>query len=1232
MAESYSVQAQLSAVDKNFSSAFENASNVAEKMGKTLSVVGAGTTAFGVMALKSFGNYEKALNQAAVTAGGTAKDIDGLSEVAKRVSATLPVSAQESAEAMIEMAQAGADVSKIKTYFPQIAKAAIASGSDVKVTASTVENAMTIWGDSLKKPERAAAILVDTANLSNASMADMSNALANVGGSASNMGMSMQDTATAIGLLTNHGFSAAQASQDLNHAILQMQAPSSKARDKMIELGLSFTDAQGNMKPFPNILKDVNTALDGLKPAERAAALKTLFGTAGMGAILPLLDSIKNETGNAAKSWDGMSSQIDKDSKDSATSTAFLENQTSEMQKNVGSSLTQINHKWQDLIMASMQGTKQISSGYLSLINSALAWAIQSNSAGAQAIRAFIGLSPVIGTVITTVGSLSSSLANVGKGFGMLKAFMTNPFTAGVVAIAALIAILAKAYQQSETFRNAISSVGNVFKSILGPSIDSISNGLKKMFGAFAGAGTSKGLIDTLATSIGNGLATAINSVPWETIFKGMAAIINVVIGIVHKLIDVWNGLPAPVQNAAEKMAKFAAAAVLIGLPLKIAGSLITSLIANMVGIGSGSAAASTSMSGMAKAAGSTGGAMSGLIGKIVGVVTSLGGVFSSGISSAGGLISLLGGKLVDMGGKTGIAGKAISLLGSAFSFISGPVGIVIAALTLVTAGVSLFGSNAQIVTSKIVAFGQAFQTAAPQIGQAFGSVISGLGTMILSAVPGVIAGMTSLMTALTTTVVSLAPIVVMGFSQMFLAISQAILSATPTIILGLTNLLVAFTAIIVSMAPQVVASFVAILTAFTTAVVSAMPQIVQDGVDLIVSLLNGIAQAIPQIVPAAINVIVTFLTTLTQQMPQLITAGIQFIVSVLQGIAQNMPQLITSAVQVIVTFLTGLTQHMPELITAGVQFIVSILNGIAANIGDLITAGTRAIVNFLEGIASNLGNVISAGVDVVVSFIEGIANNLGKVINAAVDLIGKFLQGLASAIPRITDQAVAAVMKFVYGVGYTLGRVTSSGTELISQFAKGIMAGMGMSSNSARNVANGALNAIKGFVSSFGSVGRNIASGVARGIAAGASSVISAAANIAKSALNAAKSALGIHSPSRVMKKQVGFFISEGMALGITDNISAVENASDTLAQAAIPDINTKDMVPSFNTADLSDSIASANASIDHQFNTAASAELTVNQQPANINLNLGNQNYRAFVNDISKQQDQNTDLELRY
>lgn len=413
--ESFSIVAVLSAIDKGFTSGLDAAAAKAksfsdgsklsmEGIGTGMTVAGAAISAMGVKSLKSFGQFESSLNQAAVVAGGTAKDIGQLDDLANKMGVDLPLSAQDSADAMIEMARNGASIGDIKKQFPAIAQAATAAGADIKVTAGVVQESMNIWGKSLDSPQQAAAILVQTANASNASIEDMQQALATIGGPAGQAGMSMQVTSEAIGLLTNKGFSAAQASMDLGHAITQMMAPSAIAKKAMNDLGISFTDAQGNMKKFPDILRELNQALDKLNPDEKAQKLKALFGASGMQAILPLLDSVKNKTNDTKVSWDAYAKAQEKAAGSTKKSTQSLKDQANEMQKNVGSSIEQLGGNWESLRNKSMKSFQGVNGSLIQNANQIMQWATTSNSGIAQFTRGFIGLSPSIGAATTSVG------------------------------------------------------------------------------------------------------------------------------------------------------------------------------------------------------------------------------------------------------------------------------------------------------------------------------------------------------------------------------------------------------------------------------------------------------------------------------------------------------------------------------------------------------------------------------------------------------------------------------------------------------------------------------------------------------------------------------------------------------------------------------------------------------------------------------------------------------------
>lgn len=600
--ESFSIVAVLSAIDQGFTAGLDAAAAKAESfsngaklsmesIGTGMTVAGAAVTAMGVTSLKSFGQFEASLNQAAVVAGGTAKDIGQLDDLANKMGADLPLSAQDCADAMIEMARNGASIGDIKKQFPAIAQAATAAGADIKATAGVVQEAMNIWGQSLDSPQQAAAILVQTANASNASVEDMQQALATIGGSAGQAGMSLQVTSEAIGLLTNKGFSAAQASMDLNHAILQMMAPSKVASDAMASLGISFTDAQGKMKKFPDILRELNQALDGLNPDEKAQKLKAMFGTAGMQAIVPLLDTVKNKTNDAKVSWDAYAREQDKAAGSTKKASQSLKDQANEMQKNVGSSIEQLGGNWESLRNKSMKSAQDINGASIKNANAMLQWATDSNSATAQFVRGFIGLSPAIGTATTSVGlflknaktiagTLSggitgiSNFIKVGVGivqvasgaktataaFGALanssklaavaqwafnSAILANPITWIVVGIAAVVAGLALFFTKTKTgqqmwanfvnwLKDAWQTLVQVAQTVWNAIVQAFSSSVSAVKSAWSG-------ITDFFTNLWQGIVQVAQTV-WNDLVAFFRPLINAIATI-------WRGLTTIVNN-----------------------------------------------------------------------------------------------------------------------------------------------------------------------------------------------------------------------------------------------------------------------------------------------------------------------------------------------------------------------------------------------------------------------------------------------------------------------------------------------------------------------------------------------------------------------------------------------------------------------------------------------------------------------------------------------------------
>ena len=554
----YSVKAILSADVSGFTNAFKQAESAvgkfkeatskitgvigdtvqkvnqhAESIGHSMQTAGAATSALGMKGLKSFGDFQASLNKAAVVAGGTSRDIKGLGDVANKMGKDLPLSAKDCADAMVGMAQNGASLKELKSTFPAIAKASTAAGEDIGKTANAVQQSMNIWGGS---SARNAAILVNTANASNAAVGTMADAFANVGTTAKSLGMSLSVTSEAIGLLTNKGMTSERASQDLNHALVQMIKPSKKAQDVMAELGISYTDASGKMKPFREILGELSTALQGYTPAQQKAYEATLFGTAGMSAIAPLIDSVRDKTGNATTSWDAYAKQQEKATGTVKQANETLNKQASEMQKNVGSALEQVGGSWDDLNNQAMQDNNKLLQSTLHMISNLLTHLKSGKDGISRFARAFLGLAPIIGPVVTVVGTFLANLSKI--------AAVINPFTIAAALVAALSLKVVAAYQASKPFREEVQKIAKIFEQTFGPALKHAANYLGDLFDMLAGkknkrAGDFK--------EFGDNIANSLKKINWqgiaENIKKALSLAISIVKSSVNRILAILRGI-----------------------------------------------------------------------------------------------------------------------------------------------------------------------------------------------------------------------------------------------------------------------------------------------------------------------------------------------------------------------------------------------------------------------------------------------------------------------------------------------------------------------------------------------------------------------------------------------------------------------------------------------------------------------------------------------------------------
>lgn len=231
-------------------------------------------------------------------------------------------------------------------------------------------------------------------------------------------------------------------------------------------------------------------------------------------------------------------------------------------------------------------------------------------------------------------------------------------------------------------------------------------------------------------------------------------------------------------------------------------------------------------------------------------------------------------------------------------------------------------------------------------------------------------------------------------------------------------------------------------------------------------------------------------------------------------GMMENAPLLISTGMELLNQFLLGIATGVPALITKGFEIVTQLVLGILQNLPQLITQGAAVITNFVNGLLSSLPSVLQSGVQMILRLVDGIINNLPSIVSAAAQAIARFIASIASNLPQIIATGNKIIAELAVGLIKAIPNLVSKIPQIIS--------------------------AIKdAFLSvDWLSVGVNIIKGIASGVASAAGQLVDAAVSAATDALNWVKSKLGIHSPSRVFRDQIGKNMALGIGVGFEDNI----------------------------------------------------------------------------------------------
>lgn len=1034
---------------QDFKKGFSQSAGVASKLSNVVLGAAAAAATGGAAALVGLGKkvydiaggFDQQMARVNAIADEVGVSYADLRKKAIDLGADTAFSAKEAAAGMENMASAGFNTKEIYDSMGGVLALAAVSGGDVALAAENSASALRGFGLEASQAGHVADVFAQAAAKTNAEVADMGDAMKYIAPVAHAMGISLEETAAAVGILSDNGIKGSQAGTSLRGALSRLAQPTDKMRETMDALGLSFYDSNGNMKSLADQVGMLKNAFKGLTPEQQQNALVTLYGQESLSGMLALISAGPEKLRELTKSFE--------------QSGGAAEKMAQQMQNNLPAKVEQ------------MFGALE-----------------------SVAIRIGDKLFPIIAPQIEKLTdwidktfsevNIGKFLDNAGK-YGKVVVDTFNDIKGPIKeAIGALVEVNGKfgSTESVESFKKTLQSAGDIIKFVAGiikdnaGIISSGAKGLLKLSLAIGAFKIGKGILSPLL-KFGGGLAGMVKAS--GKLVKNLAKLKK------PKVPSVPSTPSAPTpstptvptapdttavdtaansaQSAAGKWVQYGKALFLVGAGVALVGAgfwLMADAATNLASVGG---AAIATFFGMVVA-----------IGALLAVVAYLGPQLSAGavgmvafgamvvlvaagmwlastaaiqLASAGGVaIAVFFGMFVAVG----LLAAVFAALGPALT--AGAIGMLAfgAAMVLVGLALAIATPALEVLPPVIEALGTAFATAAEGVGNAVNTILDGVSQVIDSIGNGL-------------------RNVLDGIAGVFDSIGNAALNAGKGLkaaasglktiaglgAWGLTKSLGALTAGLGSLtahsgALQELGSGMQTLAAAT--------MMLGAGVTVFSALSSAIIS-----VGSAMQVMSGNFTTFTSQLTNL-GANIMVAVPPFMVLANASTQLsatLLASMVGITIFASALTVLVGMASVAGAA-VMMLASGIAS-IGGAIGAYTGAImtavaITMLLGATAQMVAAL-----VVASFTTGMAQATAAVTSGMAQMTAAFSAGMATALSIVTAGSASIVSAF----SGLAGQLRAAGSYAMAGLTAGLASGAGGAIAQARSIANQIASTIQG-------------------------------------------------------------------------------------------------------------------------------------------------------------------------